>query len=48
MKRYGGKKNRNDCEAYARMHNGGPKGYRNSNTHVYWKKIKRAGCSSDS
>ena len=48
LNHYGGKKCPNDCEGYARMHNGGPRGCRNSNTDVYWKKIRNSGCSSHS
>jgi len=28
-------------EVLARMHNGGPKGYKNPNTKKYWKKVKK-------
>ncbi|CAG2239847.1 Lysozyme 3,Lysozyme,Lysozyme 2 [Mytilus edulis] len=48
MERYGGWKCGTTCEDYARMHNGGPKGYKKSATDVYWNKIRNAGCSSDS
>ena len=27
------------CEDYARIHNGGPNGCKNSNTNGYWKKV---------
>jgi len=29
----------NNCESYARIHNGGPRGCTNPNTMGYWNKI---------
>ena len=31
-----------DCKVLARMHNGGPKGYRKKSTLKYWRKIQEA------
>ncbi|XP_046861210.1 lysozyme 3-like [Xenia sp. Carnegie-2017] len=33
------------CEDYARIHNGGPNGYRSSSTLGYWQKIRNEGCT---
>ena len=33
------------CKDYARIHNGGPNGYKYGSTLGYWKKIQRQGCS---
>ncbi|CAC5381675.1 Lysozyme 3,Lysozyme 2,Lysozyme 1,Invertebrate-type lysozyme,Lysozyme [Mytilus coruscus] len=34
-----------NCESYARIHNGGPRGCTNPNTMGYWNKIKQQGCT---
>jgi hypothetical protein len=33
-----------DCETYARVRHGGPKGCKNKKTKNYWRRIKKAGC----
>ena len=33
------------CEDYARIHNGGPNGYKQSWTDGYWEKIESKGCN---
>jgi hypothetical protein len=32
----------NDLQSLARIHNGGPKGYKAKGTLKYWKKVERA------
>ena len=34
-----------NCESYARIHNGGPRGCTNPNTMGYWKKMESKGCT---
>lgn len=33
------------CEDFARIHNGGPNGYKKSSTITYWTKIRSRGCT---
>ena len=37
-----------NCESYARIHNGGPRGCTNPNTMGYWNKIVSNCCTPDS
>ncbi|XP_069133458.1 lysozyme-like [Argopecten irradians] len=37
-----------NCESYARIHNGGPKGCQHSYTLDYWNGIRNEGCSANS
>jgi hypothetical protein len=37
-----------NCESYARIHNGGPRGCTNPNTLGYWQKMESKGCTPDS
>ncbi|XP_060068278.1 lysozyme-like [Ylistrum balloti] len=37
-----------NCESYARIHNGGPRGCKHSNTLRYWSDVEKLGCSADS
>ncbi|KAL3886265.1 hypothetical protein ACJMK2_026272 [Sinanodonta woodiana] len=32
------------CETYARIHNGGPRGCKRSNTLTYWQRVQSFGC----
>lgn len=42
LKRYGSHYiNKRDWQALARIHNGGPKGFKNKITLDYWKKVKQ-------
>ncbi|XP_061188205.1 lysozyme-like [Saccostrea echinata] len=34
-----------NCESYARIHNGGPRGCRNPNTVSYWNRVQQQGCT---
>ena len=45
MKRYGNSVCEANCEGFARMHNGGPRGCLKYETEKYWSKMKKAGCS---
>jgi hypothetical protein len=44
MKRYGNWVCEANCEGFARMHNGGPRGCLQYKTETYWSKMKKAGC----
>ncbi|XP_033753192.1 lysozyme-like [Pecten maximus] len=37
-----------NCESYARIHAGGPKGCQHSSTLHYWRAIENLGCSANS
>ena len=36
------------CQDYARIHNGGPDGFKKSATLPYWNKIQEKGCTESS
>lgn len=49
MKRYiGGSGCPANCESYARIHNGGPRGCRYPSTLRYWEKVHQQGCNVNS
>lgn len=49
MKRYiGGSGCPANCESYARIHNGGPRGCRYPSTLSYWEKVHQQGCNVNS
>nr|XP_022306814.1 lysozyme 1-like [Crassostrea virginica] len=35
----------NSCQSFARIHNGGPRGCRHSNTAGYWRRVQAQGCN---
>eukprot|EP00105_Crassostrea_gigas_P040228 XP_019924376.1 PREDICTED: lysozyme [Crassostrea gigas] len=37
-----------NCESYARIHNGGPRGCRYPSTLRYWEKVHQQGCNVNS